>query len=225
MISAISSKLKEENLKLDPFAKLDPRWFEIFMNYFIETEILHDDLLFFVPIDQSTRKLIIKRKQKQHQLPDLEDLINWQETLLINMVMQNEFHLIITVRNKKEQRFRLERTVYSAPKRHEDDYRSYPLVYFYSDEETMVEMQSVDYLTIELFLETKCLFQGAVGFDALKAVNKEQVLMKGPDKGHAEITLKTNSSRTFLFKTEPSKLFCSLNFIRINLHTLIKDLT
>lgn len=88
---------------------------DIFQEYFIQsTDALLDDLLFFVksniPIQSHSSdknekhppndRIFVKRNLKNGSLPPLNDLINWKETVYLNLINQLNTKLIVSICQK-----------------------------------------------------------------------------------------------------------------------------
>lgn len=74
----------------------DPRWFELFVEFFVKTQYeVHDDLLFFVrqylvaqdrqmePIDP-----VFVKRRVPNVMPSLSDAIEWKQSFFLNLISQ-----------------------------------------------------------------------------------------------------------------------------------------
>ncbi|KAI9014992.1 hypothetical protein BC832DRAFT_184970 [Gaertneriomyces semiglobifer] len=103
--------LLDEEVDLD--AK-DPRWCELFVEFFIEdTHEGHDDLLFFVR-DASTMDTqnnskedpIFVRRKVGKVLPPLDNLVDWKQTFFLNLIVQTPCTLTVAICEKGEGKVR-----------------------------------------------------------------------------------------------------------------------
>ncbi|KAJ1979534.1 hypothetical protein H4R34_002792 [Dimargaris verticillata] len=88
--SGVAVDLKEP----DPDAR-DPRWFDLFVEYFLENSDGHnDDLLFFIrqvppEMDGKVDPVFVKRKMPPpNRMPVIDDLVQWKETFFLNLIVQ-----------------------------------------------------------------------------------------------------------------------------------------
>ncbi|CAG8460342.1 12940_t:CDS:2, partial [Ambispora leptoticha] len=81
----------------------DPRWLNLFVEYFLEnSDTKNDDLLFFVrqahPENEELDPVFVKRKSPQpHVMPPLEDAVLWKETFFLNLIVQLPCKLTVAV--------------------------------------------------------------------------------------------------------------------------------
>ncbi|KAJ1659183.1 hypothetical protein IWQ61_001702 [Dispira simplex] len=81
----------------------DPRWFDLFVEYFLEhSDGLNDDLLFFVrqvqPNMDNRDPVFVKRKMPPpNRMPVIDDLILWKETFFLNLIVQLPCKLTMAV--------------------------------------------------------------------------------------------------------------------------------
>ncbi|CAG8608547.1 3682_t:CDS:2 [Ambispora gerdemannii] len=81
----------------------DPRWLNLFIEYFLEnSDTKNDDLLFFVRQTHSESEeldpVFVKRKSPQpHIMPPLEDAVLWKETFFLNLIVQLPCKLTVAV--------------------------------------------------------------------------------------------------------------------------------
>ena len=80
----------------------DPRWIELFIEYFINsTHDSNDDLLFFVRlIPLGNDSIFVKRKIPHAGLPPLEDLVDWKQTFFLNLISQISCTMTVAVCEK-----------------------------------------------------------------------------------------------------------------------------
>ncbi|KAJ3106701.1 hypothetical protein HDU96_008138 [Phlyctochytrium bullatum] len=79
----------------------DPRWLELFIEYFLEMETTsYDDLLFFVRqqdhLEPDQDPIFVKRKVNK-TMPALNDLIDWKQTFFLNLIIQLPCTLTVAV--------------------------------------------------------------------------------------------------------------------------------
>ncbi|KAJ3296726.1 hypothetical protein HK104_001287 [Borealophlyctis nickersoniae] len=86
----------------------DPRWFEIFVEYFLESSPdTNDDLLFFVRAAPSSVSatgepedpIFVKRKIN-NALPSLTDVVDWKQTFFLNLIVQLPCTLTVAICKK-----------------------------------------------------------------------------------------------------------------------------
>ena len=146
-----------ENTDLDSG---DPRWFELFMEYFIHVDSkVADDLLFFVRKFVPTRRsssgsindqeAVLVRRRVAGQAPALNDVIDWKQSFFLNLLCQQSCTLTasICVRSSDPNDSRrnggmvalkrVTKKVFAAPYKSRMDVKdavmnecSYPLVYY-----------------------------------------------------------------------------------------------
>ena len=148
---AASPNVTSEQNELD---SQDPRWFEMFMEYFINADSkVSDDLLFFarkyVPPRRSStgsineREAVLVRRRIPGQAPALNDVINWKQSFFLNLICQQPCTLTASIctRFGGEKRMvalkRVTRKVFAQPYKSRMDVKdavmnecSYPLVYY-----------------------------------------------------------------------------------------------
>ncbi|KAJ1964573.1 hypothetical protein H4R35_007136 [Dimargaris xerosporica] len=73
----------------------DPRWFDLFVEYFLENSDGHnDDLLFFIrrvppEMEGKVDPVFVKRKMPPpNRMPVIDDLVQWKETFFLNLIVQ-----------------------------------------------------------------------------------------------------------------------------------------
>ncbi|KAJ3058703.1 hypothetical protein HK102_010351, partial [Quaeritorhiza haematococci] len=78
-------------------------WFELFMEYFLETHLEgNDDLLFFVRqyhhalLDQDQDPIFVRRKVN-NIMPSLNDVVCWKQTFFLNLIVQLPCTLTVAV--------------------------------------------------------------------------------------------------------------------------------
>jgi hypothetical protein len=130
----ILNKLKQENLQgptnfqqkkstenIDPWRLIsneyqdldskDPRWFEFFMEYFIDAKNqVADDILFFVrqyvPSHKSSTgsindlEPVLVKRRVAGQIPHLADVIDWKQSFFLNLISQLPCTLTVSICNK-----------------------------------------------------------------------------------------------------------------------------
>ncbi|KAJ3211706.1 Fungalysin/Thermolysin Extracellular metalloproteinase 5 [Dinochytrium kinnereticum] len=79
----------------------DPRWLELFIEYFLEMETTtNDDLLFFVrqqdQMEPDQEPIFVKRKVGK-TMPTLSDMIDWKQTFFLNLIIQLPCTLTVAV--------------------------------------------------------------------------------------------------------------------------------
>jgi hypothetical protein len=137
----------------------DPRWLELFNEYFIDTkhEVI-DDLLFFVrqyiPGKSSSNSSIAEidpvlvRRRIAGKAPEINDIIDWKQSFFLNLISQLPCTLTVSVckkvhstettnKNGMIASKRVTKKVYAAPYKSRMDVKdalmnecSYPLVYY-----------------------------------------------------------------------------------------------
>ncbi|KNC97540.1 uncharacterized protein SPPG_07015 [Spizellomyces punctatus DAOM BR117] len=86
----------------------DPRWFELFVEFFVEGGAEgNDDLLFFVrqggsgpettSADQQQQDPIFVRRKVANTMPSLGDLVDWKQTFFLNLIVQLPCTLTVAV--------------------------------------------------------------------------------------------------------------------------------
>ncbi|KAH6586756.1 hypothetical protein BASA61_006467 [Batrachochytrium salamandrivorans] len=87
----------------------DPRWFELFMDFFIKTTgfEVHDDLLFFVRQLSSSSKsstaslpdtdIVLVKRRVPGVVPALDDIVDWKQSFFLNLISQLPCTLTVTV--------------------------------------------------------------------------------------------------------------------------------
>ncbi|KAJ3095019.1 hypothetical protein HDU97_007350 [Phlyctochytrium planicorne] len=93
--------VKDEMEDLD---SKDPRWLELFIEFFLEMETTaNDDLLFFVrlqdpqhPPEADQDPIFVKRKVDK-TMPALNEMIDWKQTLFLNLIIQLPCTLTVAV--------------------------------------------------------------------------------------------------------------------------------
>lgn len=97
-----------ENVDLD---FRDPRWFELFIEFFIDVKgEVSDDILFFVrqfvPSNKSSTGSIndvdpvFVKRRVAGQIPQLNDVIDWKQSFFLNLICQLPCTLTVAVCNK-----------------------------------------------------------------------------------------------------------------------------
>ncbi|KAJ3041980.1 hypothetical protein HK097_002128, partial [Rhizophlyctis rosea] len=88
----------------------DPRWFELFLEFFIEASPdTNDDLLFFVRgpphegqfPDPEPDPIFVKRKVN-NTVPALSDVVDWKQTFFLNLIIQSPCTLTVTICKKAD---------------------------------------------------------------------------------------------------------------------------
>ncbi|KAL5039335.1 hypothetical protein BDV3_002691 [Batrachochytrium dendrobatidis] len=87
----------------------DPRWFELFMDFFIKTTgfEVHDDLLFFVRQLPSNSKnsptalpdsdAVLVKRRTAGVIPALDDVVDWKQSFFLNLISQLPCTLTVAV--------------------------------------------------------------------------------------------------------------------------------
>ncbi|KAJ3037340.1 hypothetical protein HDV00_001765 [Rhizophlyctis rosea] len=88
----------------------DPRWFELFLEYFIEASPdTNDDLLFFVRgppqegmIPEPEPDPIFVKRKVNNAVPHLDDVVDWKQTFFLNLIIQSSCTLTVTICKKAD---------------------------------------------------------------------------------------------------------------------------
>ncbi|CAG8508187.1 3637_t:CDS:10 [Diversispora eburnea] len=80
----------------------DPRWVDLFIEYFLDnSDSKNDDLLFFVRKQDSDNEhldpVFVKRKSAPRVMPQLDDPVLWKETFFLNLIVQLPCKLTVAV--------------------------------------------------------------------------------------------------------------------------------
>ncbi|KAI9298265.1 hypothetical protein K502DRAFT_286749, partial [Neoconidiobolus thromboides FSU 785] len=154
------------------------RWQNLFLEYFIENQDeMSDDMLFFVKklnIQDLSDPVFVKRRPKQGSLPGFEETILWKETFFLNLIVQLNCKLRVSIckrgidQNKSNNNGNsgprllkmCVKRVYALPSRSRGDLKerqwecSYPLIYYaVEDHEDMFEnlvLGEGEHLCVEL---------------------------------------------------------------------------
>ncbi|KAI3662626.1 hypothetical protein MP638_000736 [Amoeboaphelidium occidentale] len=89
----------------------DPKWVDLFVEYFIQEHSMHrsgkehqDDLLFFVRFphqhNEDLEPVFVKRKAG-NKTPQLDDLVSWKETFILNVLSQLSYEMAVSVCERK----------------------------------------------------------------------------------------------------------------------------
>jgi hypothetical protein len=214
----ILQRLKLENLHgllsndLDELDARDPRWFELFLEYFtsLDNEV-QDDLLFFVRLKHSleSEPIFVKRRVAG-SVPALSDVVAWKETFFLNLISQLPCTLIVSVCSKGSDsktmiaKSRCVKKVYSAPYKSRMDVKeammneiSFPIVYYtvndYEADEVNLEIAQNEYLCVELSVlipnhQTSDNYKNASHFASLISLQEDHSPSPIPD-GFEKIVL------------------------------------
>ncbi|CAG8637387.1 4882_t:CDS:2, partial [Scutellospora calospora] len=138
----------------------DPRWPDLFVEYFLDnSDSKNDDLLFFVrqtsPENENLDPVFVKRKPTPRVMPSLDDKVLWKETFFLNLIVQLPCKLTVAVctrtpadnsdgQNQKTSmtcsRKHVSKRVYALPTKSRMDIKetsmecSYPVIYYVIDD-------------------------------------------------------------------------------------------
>ncbi|KAJ9048211.1 hypothetical protein DSO57_1037297 [Entomophthora muscae] len=156
-LNSIKKNCPHASVFEDPEADADdPRWQNFFIEYFLENcDEMNDDMLFFVRQlaieDLGQDPVFVRRKMKDCSMPLLDDPVLWKETFFLNLIVQLNCRLRVSVCRRGSESTRAKtssqpptqkflkmvvKRVYALPSRSRLDSKdsewecSYPLIYY-----------------------------------------------------------------------------------------------